>query len=148
QQFVSAFLADSSCRFLASGADCIATAAGRLLVFCATMAPKSADRAWYWMKGIDLLDRLCDVGPSNGHSCPSPAQIEFAADMLDRPGPLSRLCVTTGATLRRMWRRATRAWTVAHFSDAQSREEPAVRKDGALPSPSAAPRPSGRLARP
>lgn len=34
----------------------------KLLVRCALEAAPPASRSWYWTKGVDLLDRLCDVG--------------------------------------------------------------------------------------
>ncbi len=36
--------------------------AGNLLGILACHAPRADSRRWYWMKAIDLLDRLCDVG--------------------------------------------------------------------------------------
>lgn len=40
----------------------VASAVARLLSRCGHMALTPAQRDWYWLKGIDLLDRLTDVG--------------------------------------------------------------------------------------
>jgi hypothetical protein len=40
----------------------IAGAAARLICLCCRVAPIPDQRAWYWAKAIDLLDRLCTIG--------------------------------------------------------------------------------------
>jgi hypothetical protein len=42
--------------------DQIAAAAARLICLCGRVAPFSDQRAWYWAKAVDLLDRLCTIG--------------------------------------------------------------------------------------
>lgn len=44
------------------GPDRIGAEMARLLVQCASGAASAASHAWYWDRGLDLLDRLCDVG--------------------------------------------------------------------------------------
>ena len=40
----------------------IASALAHLISQCGRMADTPAQRDWYWLKAIELLDRLCDVG--------------------------------------------------------------------------------------
>lgn len=42
----------------------IASALAHLISQCGRMADTPAQREWYWLKAIELLDRLCDVGAS------------------------------------------------------------------------------------
>ncbi len=42
--------------------DQIAGAAARLICLCARAAPLPEQRAWYWAKAVELLDRLCTIG--------------------------------------------------------------------------------------
>ena len=40
-----------------------AVAVARLIACCGRRASTPARREWYWLKAIDLLDRLCDINP-------------------------------------------------------------------------------------
>ncbi len=42
--------------------DQIAAAVARVICLCGRMAPLPEQRAWYWAKAVDLLDRLCMIG--------------------------------------------------------------------------------------
>lgn len=53
--------------------DQIAAAAARLICHCGRLAPLPDQRAWYWAKAVDLLDRLCTIGNEN----PRPAIPEW-----------------------------------------------------------------------
>lgn len=55
----------------------------RLLVRCATEAAPCASRPWYWAKGIELLDRLCDVGNTDCGIAVGIDQLARAESMLD-----------------------------------------------------------------
>jgi hypothetical protein len=45
-----------------SGYEEVASVLARLLAHCAKTAGSPAHRDWYWLKAIELLDRLCDAG--------------------------------------------------------------------------------------
>ena len=64
------------------GGQRVGTEVAKLLVRCATEAAPSASRPWYWTKGIDLLDRLCDVGHPGGSVAVSVAQLVRAQEAL------------------------------------------------------------------
>jgi len=42
--------------------DEVATAVARLIAHCGRIARMPEQRDWYWVKAIELLDRLCDIG--------------------------------------------------------------------------------------
>ncbi len=89
---------------LARASVCHAVAAAKLLTFCAIMAAGGTDCAWYWSKGIDLLDRLCDVGPPNSRPSASLVQVEHAAAILNRPNGLDVITRIAGEVVRRIRR--------------------------------------------
>jgi hypothetical protein len=104
QEFVSTFVANGSPNFGGCDTARVAVAAAKLLTFCAIMAPGGTDCAWYWSKGIDLLDRLCDVGPANSRPSASLAQLEHAAAILNRPNGLDVITRIAGEVVRRIRR--------------------------------------------
>jgi hypothetical protein len=104
QEFVSTFIANGGC-----DTDRIAVAAAKLLTFCTIMAPRRTDRAWYWSKGIDLLDRLCDVGPANSRPSAILAQVEHAEAILNRPNGLDVIARIANEVMRRIRRQISGA---------------------------------------
>jgi hypothetical protein len=106
QEFVLAFVTNTALASAGRDSDRVATAAARLLIFCATMAPTAADRRWYWSKGIDLLDRLCDVGDATRCPCLSPVQVERVQNVLVRRSYFEMIAKFAGEialSMRRMW---------------------------------------------
>jgi hypothetical protein len=70
------------------------------------MAPTAADRGWYWSKGIDYLDRLCDVGHATRAPCLSPVQVERIQNILVRRSYLEMIAKCAGEitlSMRRLW---------------------------------------------
>jgi hypothetical protein len=55
----------------------------RLLVRCARDDAPAESRAWYWAKGMDLLDRLCDIGSSGSYCALAVDQLAWAESALD-----------------------------------------------------------------
>jgi hypothetical protein len=106
QEFVLAFVTNAALASAGRDSDRVATAAARLLIFCATMAPTAADRRWYWSKGIDLLDRLCDVGDATRCPCLSPVQVERVQSILVRRSYFEMIAKSAGEialSVRRLW---------------------------------------------
>lgn len=64
----------------------VASAVARLIAFCARTAGTSAQREWYWLKAIELLDRLCDVGSERGRPQVSEEHLAEMAEFLERRG--------------------------------------------------------------
>ncbi len=83
-KFVSAFVSDGSQTMEYRETDRVAIAVAKLLRLCATTAPTAVDSAWFWAKGIDLLDRLCDVSPQPRPFDIDAGQIERVESVLDR----------------------------------------------------------------
>jgi hypothetical protein len=77
-----------------------ATAVARLIAHCGRIARTPEQRDWYWVKAIELLDRLCDI----------------SADQ-DRPGvPAERLSEMEAFLERRNERQQGKARAVAAFT--------------------------------
>jgi hypothetical protein len=104
QEFVLAFVTNGSTIPSGCDTDHLALAAAKLLVFCTKMVPRDTDCAWYWSKGIDLLDRLCDVGPANTRPSASLVQVVHAAAILNRPNGLDVITRIAGEVMRRIRR--------------------------------------------
>ncbi len=77
-----------------------ATIVARLMAHCGRVARTPEQRDWYWVKAIDLLDRLCDIGADH-----------------DRPGvPIGRLSEMGAFLERRNERQQRKARAVAAFA--------------------------------
>jgi hypothetical protein len=59
--------------------DQIAAMAARLICLCGRLAPLPDQRAWYWAKAVDLLDRLCTIGNED----PRPAIPEWQVSAMN-----------------------------------------------------------------
>jgi hypothetical protein len=66
-----------------------AGAIARLIALCGCRTHTPDRREWYWLKAIDLLDRLCDVRADSGSGSLSPERLQNISEMLahnKRPG--------------------------------------------------------------
>jgi hypothetical protein len=62
----------------------IADYVAKYLISCALTVPHTDASSWYWSKAIDLLDRLCEIGPSEPRSGLDSAQVECAEAKLSQ----------------------------------------------------------------
>ena len=76
QDFAFAFAADARRYVATPEMHRLATVGATLLIICAQSAPLLSEAQWYWSKAIDLLDRLCDVGPQTPRSIVRPMNVE------------------------------------------------------------------------
>jgi hypothetical protein len=61
----------------------VASSVARLMSHFATIASPTR-REWYWLKAIDLLDRLCDVGHDISEASLDAKQVSLAEMLLER----------------------------------------------------------------
>ena len=76
----------------------LAAFAAGFLCWCAGEGENPNVRSWYWMKAIDVLDRLCDIRASQAVPEPSETRIAELRQVLSRSGP--------AASARGLWGRA------------------------------------------
>ena len=60
-----------------------ATAVARLIAHCGRIARTPRQRDWYWVKAIELLDRLCDVSADHGRSSVTIERLSAVEAFLD-----------------------------------------------------------------
>jgi hypothetical protein len=82
--------------------DRIANAVARLICECSRLALTQEQRDWYWMKAIDLLDRLCDVGSDERLQHIPSERMRAIADILERRNELPQYRVRAIAVLERV----------------------------------------------
>lgn len=107
QEFVCAFISDACRAEPGRETNHVAAVAAKLLSSCATSAPASTDDGWYWSKAIDLLDRLCDVGPAKLPSCVADEQVARASNILDHTGMFEMVSLVIAEVVRRNTYRLT-----------------------------------------
>lgn len=82
----------------------VASSVAQQLAHCAAVAP-ACGREWYWLKAVDLLDRLCDVGGEAPRLPLNIEQVSLAEKELEkRPvsRPRNRLAVAALARIQRL----------------------------------------------
>jgi hypothetical protein len=125
QDFTLAFAANTGKHAARREINQLAIIGAKLLISCANSAPHMADRGWYWSKAIDLLDRLCDVGPPVPHSSVCPEHLARADIMLRRTGGPGVTALTVSEMLRRAWRRLGKGLTACGASGPSPKKKPA-----------------------
>lgn len=121
QDFVSAFIANAALGLANRESDRVAVAAARLLSFCGALTPDNAGPDWYWSKGIDLLDRLCDVGHENRRTCLNSVQVAHVQNILVRRNFLEMM-IKVVSEIALSLRQATGSQSVASGHDANGAE--------------------------
>lgn len=84
-----------------SGQEELASILARLLTHCAKTATDPACRDWYWLKAIELLDRLCDVGPDRPQPQFQPERLASLEAFLKRREDVQRRKTRVAAALVR-----------------------------------------------
>lgn len=80
----------------------IAMATAQLIGLAARSSPRAEDAEWYWNKGIDLLDQLCDVGNGDARPPVDPLRVAWMEMVLARRERLARRSAIGGRTLERL----------------------------------------------
>lgn len=80
----------------------VASAIARLISRCGHMALTPVQRDWYWLKAIDLLDRLCDVGIEETRPAVPAERVQVMDEFLRQRRPLLQRKARTAAALARM----------------------------------------------
>jgi hypothetical protein len=80
----------------------VASAVARLISRCGHMAMTPAQRDWYWLKGIDLLDRLTDVGADEPRPAVPAERVRVIEDFLRQRQPIIQRRARTAAALARV----------------------------------------------
>jgi hypothetical protein len=80
----------------------IAMATAQLICLAARSSPRAEDAEWYWNKGIDLLDRLCDVGNGKERPPVDSLRIAWIEMVLARRERLAQRTAIGGRTLERL----------------------------------------------
>ena len=83
-QRVIALVASADLVLDAAGCEEIAFAVARLICHCGQTAPLPQQRAWYWAKAVDLLDRLCIIGITDERPAISAEHLDALAAFLER----------------------------------------------------------------
>jgi hypothetical protein len=72
-----------------------------LICVCARVARLADQRAWYWAKAVDLLDRLCTIGIEHARPTVSEDYLDILSGSLtNRPQALPRRMCTAGLWMR------------------------------------------------
>ncbi len=100
QEFIFQFIADAGRGADARAHNGTAIIAAKLLALYATSAASADTGAWYWAKGIDLLDRFCDVGTTVPGSRIGPSEIARAGYVLGHTRRFEALSLAVKDVLR------------------------------------------------
>jgi hypothetical protein len=82
--FVQVSLPNCGLAWASCDPNVIADYVAKYLISCALTVPHTDASSWYWSKAIDLLDRLCEIGPSEPRSGLDSAQVECAEAKLSQ----------------------------------------------------------------
>jgi hypothetical protein len=122
QDFALAFVADARRCVATPEMRQLATVVAVLLIVCARSAPLLTDAHWYWSKAIDLLDRLCDVGPQAPRSAVCPTQVENTVITYVRAGRPAVIYSKLGKIVLSAYRKLNKRLTVRGVCSETCRE--------------------------
>ena len=125
QDFAFAFAADARRYVATAEMHRLATVGAMLLIICAQSAPLLCEGQWYWSKAIDLLDRLCDVGPQTPRSIVRPMHVENTVITHGRVGGRGVIYSVLGKVVLRAYRKLSKRLRVRSVRLETYRETPA-----------------------
>lgn len=100
QEFLFQFVAGAGRGTDARAHNATAIIAAKLLALYATSAASADSGVWYWAKGIDLLDRFCDVGTARPGWRIGASEIARADYVLGHTRPFEALSLAIRDALR------------------------------------------------
>ena len=88
----------------------IGAAVADLLCYCAVTAPSADSKRLYWQKGIDVMDRACDIRRGNLSRAIDEARLRHLEDILASQQPIRRHTAIARNVAERFRFFLARAW--------------------------------------